>query len=110
MRFCLHAFFFLRRSKKGGERKKTSKLTHASAGTARAHALLDRVLAVLVVDTALLRVAEDVVGLVDVLEGVGVAACEREREIFSVSSLRLWIFCERAGLVTCELPSNTARW
>ena len=48
-------------------------LTHAASRPRGAHPLLDRVLAVLVVDAALLRVAQHVVRLVDVLERVGVA-------------------------------------
>ena len=71
------------RKKNGKDKKLLDSLTHAaSARAASAHPLLDRVLAVLVVDAALLRVAQDVVGLVDVLEGVGVAAW-RARYFFS---------------------------
>ena len=79
-------FPFLRTlEKKKGKEKNFDSLTHAaSARAASAHPLLDRVLAVLVVDAALLRVAQDVVGLVDVLEGVGVAAW-RARYFFFVS-------------------------
>ena len=71
-------FFFLKKTEKIKNFKTLLLLTHAAARASPAHPLLDRVLAVLVVDAALLRVAQDVVGLVDVLEGVGGRRLESE--------------------------------
>ena len=105
-------FFYFDARQEWGKRERRKKktktektLTHASAGASRAHALLDRVLAVLVVDAALLRVAEDVVGLVDVFEGVGVATCLFF--FFQISSVsRLSVFGVRgAGIVKKTVSS-----
>jgi hypothetical protein len=64
--------------------KEVGHAAHPSAAAPRAaHAFFDRFLAVAVVDLALLGVAEDVVGLVDLLELVGGAA---------------WVLCCGEGL------------